>query len=172
MTASEFKDVWIQTVKDMIGVSEYYVSKKFDPYFRSAAELVRRKDIDPRRFCEAQIQWAINENMVIYPSLLGGQAMHRYQELPDDTLRVSQLRQEFADELKHFVDTTDRRGPVFALEDKYYGHSPIFILFMYRQLHREPPANVVEQAKMQVAGMPLYREVYPADFFKESFDEC
>ena len=168
-SASEVKEVWIQTVKDMIGVSEYYVSKKFDRYFRSAAELVRREGIDIRRFCEAQIQWAIDKNMVIYPSLLGGQALQRYRALPDDTLRISQLRHDLSEELKHFVDIAEKRGYTYALEDRYYGHSPILILYMYRQLQRDPPVEVVEQARQQMAGCPLYREVYPADFVKENF---
>lgn len=164
----DLREVWIRTVKDMLGVSEYYVSKKFDRYFKGAAELVSREDIDPERFCRAQIQYAIDMNMVVYPSLLGGQALYRYRAVPDDALYVSQLKEEFKEELEHFVDAAERRGHEYALKDKYYGHTPVFLLFMYRQLHRDPPPEIVEEARAQVRITPLLRDVYPQDFVREN----
>jgi len=164
ITPEELHTLWEQRVRALTGAQNYFVrSKKWKAVFERSSSRMCRFGINPQRYVDAQLQWAISTNKpgIIWPNILeGDRAMARYNELPTESQSLNDLREYYLAQSAAFNLVCETLSEDVALDNNVLEHSPLFLCYVTWKSNRTPNNELVEQARAELEARPQAREIF------------
>lgn len=156
------KTVWIECVKKRTGVERYFVSRRFNSVIARAEKIIRNLDADPEEFCMAQLDWAVKNNYTIYPTLLVGDSVSRWESRETRQDKLASILNRFKSQVHQFstaARNVNHRHAVYSGRDDY---DPLFFLYVAEKHAKDlVDDRLLREARKQLELEPEWAELYP-----------